>query len=88
MSFTNEQKLIIIGLYESTKIPDIAKKIRAKPKNVYNWLEYRKLKKRPRWGETEVYLVENFGVQSKPFVNKSVNAIRIKKSRLSKKKVM
>ena len=71
--------------YKEKPITDIATELQRSPKSIYNWLNRRKLLKRPRYSEMEIYMLQNFPVKTvAQFIpHKSVNALKIKKSRLT-----
>lgn len=79
---TPHQKVVVLGNFKTKTIKEIATNLGISAKRIYWFLEYRKFFKRPNWGETETYLVENFGTKSCEIIKRTPNAVRIKKFRL------
>jgi hypothetical protein len=72
-----------LSLRNEKSVREIAKILGKNEKAVSGWFCRRGFYKRRRYGETEQYMIANFGSKAKTFIaDKSENALRIKKSRL------
>lgn len=81
-----ERKFIYENFGNKT-ISEISGIINRPVKSIYNWLRKNNLKKNRRYGEMELFMLENFDVKNvKVFIeDKSLNALRIKKCRMGRK---
>lgn len=82
-AYSSFEKSLILGNIKDFTVKEIAKMINRPAKSIYNWLKKRNIKKMRRYGDTELYMIQNFDVNNvKQFItDKSVNALRIKKCR-------
>lgn len=77
----------VLFRYKNEPIKNIAKDLNRNADTVNNWLIQHGFKKRPRYTEMENYIILNFNPKScsEILTHKTLNAIKIKRSRLLKK---
>ena len=86
-AYSSFVKSLILGNIKDFTVKEIAKMVNKPEKSIYNWLKKHNIKKIRRYGDTELYMIQNFDVRNvKQFItDKSVNALRIKQCRLKAK---
>ena len=81
--FTTKDRNLVQAMAGQVAVNQIAAMLGRNPKVIYNYLERNGKKLRPRYNDMEHYMLEEFSVSNaSQFINRSANALRIKKHRI------
>lgn len=81
--FTATDRNLLAYLHGKMSVKDIAALLRRNPKVLYNYLAQNRKKLRPRYNDIELYMLQEFSAKNtSQFINRTINALRIKKHRI------